>query len=294
MARLSISLLGPFQAALDGEPANGFETNKVRALLAYLAVRAHLPHRREMLAGLLWPDRPDRAALASLRNALANLRTVIGDRDATSPFLLISRETIQFDVTSDHWLDVAAFRALVETTEADRPAHQQLEEAVALYRGDFLEGFSVRGSPEFEDWSLPVRERLQRQTLAALHRLVVHYEGNDEVARACEVAWRQVELAPWEEEAHQQLMRLLARNGQRGAALTQYETCRQVLAEELGIEPGPETTALYGRIRDGDFTPVALPPFLRATSPDYRPPATFVARERELAQLFLSSEKERI
>ena len=285
MAHLALSLLGSFQATLDGEPIAGFEANKVRALLAYLAVRADLLHRREALAGLLWPERPDRAALSSLRNALANLRTAIGDRAAPTPFLLVTRETIRFNPASDHWLDVAAFRALGETTETDPSHSQRLEEAVALYRGDLLDGFSVRGSPEFEDWTLLTRERLQRQALAALRRLVAHYQDHDELVRACEVAWRQVELAPWEEEVHRQLMRLLARSGQRGAALAQYEACRQALAEELGVEPGPETTALYERIRDGDLDPLALPPFLRTEPPDDRPTAIFVARERELAQL---------
>jgi DNA-binding SARP family transcriptional activator/tetratricopeptide (TPR) repeat protein len=314
MAHLSLSLLGPFQVTLDEEPVTSFESSKVRALLAYLAVEAHRypeghlrPHRREALAGLLWPNRPDRAALANLRNALANLRTAIGDRDATPPFLLITRQTIQFNAASDHWLDVAAFRTLVETTEADHRVNHRLEEAVVLYRGDLLEGFSVRGSPDFENWSLLTRERLQREALVALCQLVAHYEGSGEVGRACEVAWRQVELAPWEEEAHQQLMRLLALSGRRAAALAQYEACRQVLAEELGVAPGAETTALYERIRDGevaeaegqgaalvlpmsqkrgeDLGPVALPPFLTGTASDDRPTLHFVARERELAQL---------
>ena len=74
MARLSIRLLGPFEVALDGEPVTGFVSDKVRALLAYLAVEADRPHRRETLAGLLWPDVPEQSARTSLRTALANVR----------------------------------------------------------------------------------------------------------------------------------------------------------------------------------------------------------------------------
>ena len=77
MAHLSIRLLGPFQVTLVGEPATGFATDKARALLAYLAVEADRPHRREALAGLLWPDYPERSARTSLRSALANLRQVM-------------------------------------------------------------------------------------------------------------------------------------------------------------------------------------------------------------------------
>jgi DNA-binding SARP family transcriptional activator len=145
MAHLSLYLLGPFQATLDGVPIAGFESSKVRALLAYLAVEAHRrpgEHSRQALAGLLWPDKPERAALANLRNALSNLRkaigdrSAIGDRDASPPYLKITRETIQFNLASDHWLDVAAFsaafQASVETAAAERSTRQRLQEAAAL------------------------------------------------------------------------------------------------------------------------------------------------------------------
>jgi WD40 repeat protein/DNA-binding SARP family transcriptional activator len=257
MAHLSLSLLGPFRATLAGEPVTGFESNKVRALLAYLSVEADRPHRRESLAALLWPDWPDRAAHSNLRHALANLRKAIGDRQATPPFLLITRETIQFNTASDYWLDVAAFKALVEADQAGQFTSHQLEEAVALYRGSFLEGFSLKDSPAFEDWSLLTRERLQRQALAALHQLAGHYEQRGEYERACEVAWRQVELEPWDEEVHQQLMRALALSGQRSAALAQYDTCCRLLKQELGVEPSRETTALYESIRDETLLPVS-------------------------------------
>jgi DNA-binding SARP family transcriptional activator/predicted ATPase len=297
MAHLSLSLLGPFQVRLDGQPVTGFKSNKVRALLAYLAVEAHRPHRREVLAGLLWPDWPDRDALSNLRYALSNLRRVIGDRTAEPPFLLITRDAIQFNAASDYWLDVTAFTERVEVDQAHPSAIDPLEQAVALYRGSFLEGFSVGDSPAFEEWALFTREQLARQVSSALRGLATIYEqrGEYEPARSC--AWRQVELEPWDEAAHGQLMRALALSGQRSAALAQYETCRRLLAEELGVEPGKETTRLYEQIRDGELkAPVPLParpPVLAAEPPTFldeeepieveRP--VFVARERELAQL---------
>ena len=83
MPQLSISLLGPFQVTLDGEPVTTFDSDKGRALLAYLAMEADRPHRRESLAGLLWPDWPERSARKNLSNALYNLRQVIRDQDAS-------------------------------------------------------------------------------------------------------------------------------------------------------------------------------------------------------------------
>ena len=147
MAHLSLSLLGGFQAALDGEPIVGFESAKVRALLAYLAVEADRPHRRETLATLLWSNRPEPSARNNLRHALAALRKTIGDHSAAPPYLLITRETIQFNGASDHWLDVQAFSAPVGARQGEHRAVLQLEEAVSLYRGVFLEGFSLRDSP---------------------------------------------------------------------------------------------------------------------------------------------------
>jgi hypothetical protein len=103
MAHLSIRVLGPFQVSFDGEPVSGFASDKVRALLAYLALSPDRPQRREALAGLLWPEFPERSARSSLRNALANLRQVIRDRDTSPPFLLSTRQTIQFNGQSDYW-----------------------------------------------------------------------------------------------------------------------------------------------------------------------------------------------
>ena len=278
MAHLALSLLGPFQVMLDGQPVTGFRSNKVRSLLAYLAVEADRPHRREVLAGLLWPDWPDRDALRNLRYALSNLRQVIGDRTAELPFLLITRDTLQFNTVSDHSLDVADFERQIAAGQrqiADQKDLQSaignLQSAIQLYRGSFLEGFSVGDSPAFEEWALFTREQMGRQVSSALHGLAASYEQRGQYEQAQSCAWRQVELEPWDEAAHGQLMRTLALSGQRSAALAQYETCRRLLAEELGVEPGKETTRLYEQIRDGKLKALvpspASPPDLVAEPP---------------------------
>jgi predicted ATPase/DNA-binding SARP family transcriptional activator len=258
MARLSLSVLGLLQITLDGQPVSGFVYNKARALLAYLAVEADRPHHRDALVGLLWPELPDRAARTNLRQALANLREAIGDATATPPFLLITRDTIQLNPASDYDLDVATFTALLTTCETHahrrpercRSCAARMEQAIALYRADFLAGFAMGDSAPFEEWQLLHRERLHQRALDALMCLADYHErcGADEQARR--LAERQIELDPWREEAHRQLMRLLARGHQRSAALAQYETCRRELARDLSVEPEAETTALYERIRN--------------------------------------------
>lgn len=117
MTRLSLSLLGRWQATLDGEPITAFESDKVRALLAYLAVESDRPHRRETLAALFWPERPERNARQNLSQALFNLRQGIRDRKANPPVLLITQQTIQFNRAADFRLDVAAFEERVTASQ---------------------------------------------------------------------------------------------------------------------------------------------------------------------------------
>jgi DNA-binding SARP family transcriptional activator len=251
-------------------------------LLSFLAVEASRSHSREKLAGLLWPERSDQDATANLRYALSNLRQAIGDRETSPPFLLITRQTLQFNSASDACVDVAALAELLASPE---PGLDDLERAVALYHGEFLEGLFVANSAAFEEWALLKREQLARQVRSALHRLAAMHEQRGEYDRALPHAWRQVELDPWDEHAWRQLMRLLALSGQRASAITQYETLRRTLADELGVEPARATTAMYEQIRGGEGGPVEeeghRPVIEAATAP---PSASPAAARRSLSR----------
>jgi WD40 repeat protein/DNA-binding SARP family transcriptional activator len=251
MAFLSIALLGPFQVMLDGKAVSGFKSDKVRALLAYLAVGANQPHRREMLAGLLWPNFSERSARTNLRDALANLRRVINDHQASPAFLATTPQTIQFNGISNYWLDTATFTAALRGDDAGQSAISALEDVLALYRGPFLAGFSIADSAGFEEWVLLKREEFGRLMSKALRRLADYYQHQEAYDRALRYARQWADLEPWHEEAHRQVMQLLIRSGRRSEALAQYETCRRTLIKELGVEPAAETTTLYDRIRDG-------------------------------------------
>ncbi len=149
MARLCLFLLGTFSATLDGCPLRGFKTDKVRALLAYLAVERNRPHRRDALVGLLWPDFPQGQARTSLRHALTTLRKALGEDQAGPAYLLVVGETIQFNPASDYWLDVQAFEDRFRPASPGEDSYSRLEEAVALYQGSFLEGFTPGRQPGF-------------------------------------------------------------------------------------------------------------------------------------------------
>ncbi len=295
MAHLSISLFGSFQVSLAGRPVTDFGTDKTRALLAYLVVEADHPQRRDALAGLLWADHPQARARQSLRQALSQLRQAIADQDQTVPFLLISRETIQFNPAGDHRLDVAEFSALAEENRTHRhrrpascaPCMRRMAGMAELYGGSFLAGFFLDDSYAFEEWATLQREHSQRQMMDALAHLVEYHERRGDVRQALQVAGRQAQIEPWCEEAHRQLMRLLALDGQRSAALAQYNACRQSLAEELDVEPTAETTALYEQIRDQGGQDVERPPpGIASRRHDLPPsPTPFVGREEDVAEL---------
>ena len=134
MARLSISLLGPFQVALNGEPVTGFKSNKVRALLAYLAVESAQPCPREKLAGLLWPNLPDRAARANLRTTLYDLQQKIADQHEDPSYLHVGGGAIQFNMASDYWLDTVAFEQAIAAGRANPWEVEPWWQAVELYQ----------------------------------------------------------------------------------------------------------------------------------------------------------------
>jgi DNA-binding SARP family transcriptional activator len=261
MSHLKISLLGPFQVTLGGMPVTRFGADTACALLAYLAMDPHTPYRRESLAGLLWPDQPESEARHNLSQALLRLRTAIGDRDTAPPFLLATRETIQLNPESECWLDASVFEESLAFTK--RHGHRRVEncadcaerlsEAVELYQGEFLAGFSLPSAP-FEEWAIVERERLHQLVLEALSQLAAYHEVQGAYPEAARCARRVLVLEPWSEPSHRQLMRALALGGDRSAALSQYEACRRVLQEELGVEPEEETTQLYERIRDQSGT----------------------------------------
>ena len=284
---LHMSLLGPPQLLWQGVPQTTLLV-KAQALLFYLALEPQ-PHTRPALATLLWSDMPDEKARANLRTALSRLRKSFGD------YLITTRQTVSFDGEATHWLDVPQFEKGLADPE---PLRQR--GAVGLYRGEFLATFHVPGAPVFEEWALVQRERLRYLALEGLAALAKQADKQGDLGQAMADWRRLLALDPWRESAHRGLMRLLARTGDRAAALTQFEECRRLLETELGVAPAPATMALYGQIKDdsvtwwqGDKAAEVHPAVISSPSPDARPlphnlPAattSFHGRSRELAQI---------
>ncbi len=276
MTHLTLNFLGGFEAIVDAEPATVFGADKVRALLAFLAIESSRPHRRAKLSVMFWPDLSEKKAAHNLSQSLLRLRKVLHEKKTTteSSFLIVTPQNIQFNAYSSYQLDVLHFRELLnlchqhnhpDAANCDVCA-QWRSQAAELYQGDLLAGFFIPDSVAFEEWRLVQQEELHRQALETLEWLAVYHEQRGEFDRVQAYARRQTALEPWREEAHVQLMRALVQSGQPAAALRQYEQYQEILAEELGIKPGAEASALYSQILSGELVqPAAPPPDARET-----------------------------
>lgn len=244
---LRLSLLGSPKITRGDDDLIGDISTKGQALLCYLAVTRQ-PQTRQKLAWLLWGNRPEANARRSLRVALAKLPNSI------KPHLIANRQFVELDRNSNYWCDVETFEHFVQQSDvADGAvARARLREAVNLYQNEFLDGFDVGDAVDFEEWMTSQREQLRQMALRALDRLVDICIEQKNLADGIIHANRLLELDPWREKGHRQLMWLLARNGQRTAALMQYERCRDLLDMEFGVEPEEETKALHLEIQEMD------------------------------------------
>jgi DNA-binding SARP family transcriptional activator len=301
-SRLALYLLGPPRIELDDAPIT-LGRRKAVALLAFLAVAGER-HRRDSLVNLLWPDNDTARGRSALRRTLYALKKSLGGE-----FLEVDRSTVGMRFGDDVWVDVVIFRQqLAECETHDHPLTQVcpdcvtlLSEAVKLCRGEFLSGFGLKDSFNFDDWQLIQSEALHRELASALARLIDWHTSRHEFDPALAFARHKLAQDPLDEEAHRALMRLYAWSGQRAAALVQYEECVAVLQDELGVPPQTATNELFAAIQEGlspslpdadaetsalgqpETEHISLPTFLEGDVPVERP--IFVAREAELAQL---------
>ena len=251
------------------------DTAKAIALLAYL-VLTETSQRRESLVGLLWPESDQAHGRSAPRRTLSVLNKALGGGS-----LLADRDAVGLDAGARLWVDILQYRARLaackthghETTAVCPDCLGPLGDAVALYGGDFLQGFSLRDSLAFDDWQYHQGELLRRELDGALERLARGRAARGEVEAALDTARRRTAVDPLNEAAHCQLMELYARAGQRPSALRQYGECARILQSELGVTPQRATTSLYQEIAAGRLgpeqaaTPAAEAPSLPLVSP---------------------------
>ena len=279
MNNLTILLFGPPQFFVAGTEITDFNTRKDCALLAYLAVTGTM-HSRETLAGLLWPELPEEKARRNLRHALSHLQKVIG------PQWITTERGVALTQAQPWSVDVKTLRLTVKklmtgqhlgAEQSEIQTLETLDQVLQLYRGEFLQGFYLHEAAPFEEWVLAQREELRLLALRGLEALVERCLAQGVYDQGLVATRRLLQLEPWSEPAHRWHMQLLARSGQRAAALAQFEKCREILATELGVEPEQATIALYNEIRAGQPLSVDQPAPLQVPSLiEVAPPVSFV------------------
>jgi predicted ATPase/DNA-binding SARP family transcriptional activator len=257
--QLTIFLLGAPQIEINQKPVE-VDTRKAIALLAYLAINPQ-PHQREALSTLLWPEVDESHGRAALRRTLSALNKALD-----GPFLDISRDQIGLQAGAPVWVDVSEFHRFAAGCDLHHSAPQEsclacqqtLARAAELYRGDFMQGFTLRDSVQFDDWQFFQSDSLRRELAAVLQKLAAIQAGQGRFESAIPYARRWLALDPLLEDAQRLLIQLYAWSGQRNAALRQYRECVRILEQELGVAPLEETTRLYQAVLEEGRLP--LPP----------------------------------
>ena len=259
MSSFTIAVLGALKLSGVDRPTKRLETSKAQALLAYLVLESHQPHSRSHLAGLLWPNQPEKSARQNLRQTLYRIRQALQRNE----LLIQTRQTIQFNSEMGSQLTVDAHLLREAVHYSSQHAHtnpyechscsERLEAGLKHYRGELLEGLEIADSPAFELWLTSQRTWFRKQATVALQWLTQHYMGACQWQMAHKFASKWCALEPLDETAHRQLMQCSALDGQRNQAISHYESLRNNLDLELGLLPEPETERLFHQIIQGEF-----------------------------------------
>ncbi len=277
---LHVHLFGGLSIAWDKISLPVIPGAVARSLFSYLVTHRDRPHTRDLLAGTFWPDMPDVSARRRLSQALWQIRRALDPH----PVLATEGITVQFNPALPLWLDIEEFTK--HSAECASGRTDSLEHCVLcidLYRGEFLAGY-------YDDWTVMERDQWRETFLEALERLVEGHKSRSKYEEALRYAKRLASEDPWREEAYREAMRLCHLLGRGAEGLKQYEVCRQVLEEELGVGPSPETEALAAEISARADLP-ELPVLPTAARPEMVPllerpdRLPLAGRRRELAEL---------
>jgi class 3 adenylate cyclase len=239
---LQVRLLGQFDIRADGKRVE-ISSRAAQSLLAYLMLTAGIAHRRERLAGLLWPDTSDDNARHNLRTELWRVRKAIGRQLSTDTDYILAEElTVTFNPEADHWLDV---------TQLERPDLdlQSLISSLSLYQGELLPGF-------YDDWIGLERERIQSVFEIKMGQLLDQLVAAEHWTAAQEWSERWLALGNTPEPAYRALMLAYGARGDMTRVASVYQHCVDDLHEQLGVEPSAETRALYDGLLKGAKAPL--------------------------------------
>jgi DNA-binding SARP family transcriptional activator len=250
MPPLQIRILGRFSAQLSGHVLGGIDPGKMQSLLCFLLLHRDRPQWCEALASHFWEDTGMGQAKRQLQHMIWHLQVALGDEEtpARDRVLLVESDWVSINPRAELWLDVAEFERGFEMVRGkhgetlDADMWQGLQRTVALYRGDLLEGC-------YEEWCVSERERVEGMLVVMLDKLMDYCDVHALYELGAEYGERMLQHDRGNERVYRKLMRAHYLNGDRAAAMRQYERCKAALLEELNIEPAMDTRLLYERIK---------------------------------------------
>ena len=272
MPPLQIRILGRFSAQLSGHVLGGIDPGKMQSLLCFLLLHRDRPQSCEALASRFWDDTGIGQAKRQLQHMIWHLQVALGDEEtpARDRVLLVESDWVSINPRAELWLDLAEFERGFEMVRGkhgetlDADMWQGLQRTVALYRGDLLEGC-------FEEWCVLERERVEGMMVTMLDKLMDYCDIHALYELGAEYGERILLHDRGNERVYRKLMRIHYLNGDRAAAMRQYELCKAALLEELNIEPAMDTKLLYERIKadhfDEDTVSVLAPAPVRTHNP---------------------------
>jgi len=265
MSILKVALFGGVQVTHDNWLTEAKLTPEIQLLLAYLLLRRHRAHPREVLAGIFWGEQSRERAHRALNTALWRLKKALEPDGIPAGTYLISIQSgaVAFNHKSQYWLDVELFEQKTvqliahPSQKVKEPDVEELEKIMGLYKGELLEGL-------YDEWALRERERLRALYLKSLIFLLDYYKFHRSYEKARDYGQQILNLDPLREDIHREMMKIYFESGQRALAARQYAICQLALAKELGISPMEETQALYTQIipeaRKANFPRVSAEP----------------------------------
>ncbi|MEZ4677395.1 MAG: ABC transporter substrate-binding protein [Caldilineaceae bacterium] len=269
---LEVQLFGTFHLTHNGQALDAMNSSpRLQALLAYLLLHHDTPQPRQQIAYHFWPVSEEGQARTNLRKLFLQLRRALPDADA---YLTFDNQTIGWQCDDAVHCDVHAVQALLGRLHNNPLDQDALTALFARYRGELLPSC-------YDDWIVPLRERLHQDVMAALDQLVTLLENQRAYSEGIRYAQRLLSFDPLEEKSYQRLMRLRAADGDRAGALKVYQECTEILERELGVEPSTATAALYQRLLNGEETA----PATGAAQPPAVDRLPLVGREAEWQQL---------
>lgn len=265
---LQVRLLGSVELSNDGVPLQEFPTQKSKALFAMLILRSDRVFSRERIVNVFWTDLPEKRGQKCLSSDLWRIKEVIKSGGlAPDAYLAFREQSVGFNATGAHWLDVHSFEQNLSALKDIPPEKltendlECLEKSIELYRGELLDDV-------YDDWILVQREALRAEYVRALETVMYYHTYQLHLAEAITCGQKLLGLDPLLEHIHRELMLCYYRIGNRSAALRQYALCEELLWTELKVEPMEETREIYQRlVSAGPVKSLIQSEFLQSISP---------------------------